>query len=90
MGKHHNDGRRAKAIGAAIGLVAVAITATTFTASQAAPQQRTAPEQATETLRQKASVTGTAWAVDPDTNEVLVTADSTVTGDKWNNLKSAM
>ncbi|MCP2244218.1 S1 family peptidase [Lentzea aerocolonigenes] len=90
MGKHHNDGRRAKAIGAAIGLVAVAITATTFTASQAAPQQRTTPDQATETLRQKASVTGTAWAVDPDTNEVLVTADSTVTGDRWNNLKSTV
>ncbi|WP_434443753.1 S1 family peptidase [Lentzea sp. E54] len=90
MGKHHDDGRRAKVIAGAIGLVAVAITATTFTASQAAPEQRTAPAQATETLRQKASVPGTAWAVDPATNEVLVTADSTVTGTRWDTLKSTV
>jgi streptogrisin D len=55
MGKHHNDGRRAKAIAAGIGLVAVVITATTFTASQAAQDDRATPAQATETLRQKAS-----------------------------------
>jgi len=90
MGKHHDDHRRGKVIAGAVGLVAVAITAATFTASQAAPEQRTAPEQATETLREKASVPGTAWAVDPATNEVLVTADSTVTGAKWDNLVSTV
>ncbi|SDJ06834.1 Alpha-lytic protease prodomain-containing protein [Lentzea albidocapillata subsp. violacea] len=90
MGKHHDDNRRAKVIAGAIGLVAVAITASTFTASQAAPELRTAPAQATETLRQKASVPGTAWAVNPTTNEVLVTADSTVTGAKWDNLVSTV
>ncbi|WP_439657225.1 S1 family peptidase [Lentzea sp. HUAS TT2] len=90
MGKHHDDNRRAKVIAGAIGLVAVAITASTFTASQAAPQLRTAPAQATETLREKASVPGTAWAVNPTTNEVLVTADSTVTGTKWDNLVSTV
>ncbi|SMC77966.1 S1 family peptidase [Lentzea albidocapillata] len=90
MGKHHDDNRRAKVIAGAIGLVAVAITASTFTASQAAPELRTAPAQATETLREKASVAGTAWAVNPSTNEVLVTADSTVTGAKWDNLVSTV
>ena len=90
MGKHHNDGRRAKAIAAGIGLVAVVITATTFTASQAAQNDRATPAQATETLRQKASTPGTAWAVDPATNEVLVTADSTVTGARWDNLVSTV
>ncbi|GHH33146.1 S1 family peptidase [Lentzea cavernae] len=90
MGRHHDDNRRVKVIAGAIGLVAVAITAATFTASQAAPERRTAPSQATETLRQKASVPGTAWAVNPDTNEVLVTADSTVTGAKWDNLVSTV
>lgn len=90
MGKHHNDGRRTKAIAAGIGLVAVVITATTFTASQASQDDRVTPAQATETLRQKASITGTAWAVDPETNEVLVTADSTVTGARWDNLESTV
>lgn len=90
MGKHHDDHRRVKVIAGAVGLVAVVITATTFTASQAAPQQRTAPAQATETLRQKASVPGTAWAVNPATDEVLVTADDTVTGARWDNLKSTV
>ncbi|MGW6443350.1 S1 family peptidase [Lentzea sp. NPDC055074] len=90
MGKHHDDNRRAKVIAGAVGLVAVAITASTFTASQAAPEQRADPAKATETLREKASVPGTAWAVNPSTNEVLVTADSTVTGAKWDNLVSTV
>lgn len=90
MGKHHDDNRRVKVIAGAIGLVAVAITASTFTASQAAPEQRADPARATETLREKASVPGTAWAVNPATNEVLVTADSTVTGAKWDNLVSTV
>jgi streptogrisin D len=90
MGKHHNGNGRAKAIAASVGLLAVAITATTFTASQAAQDARATPAQATETLRQKASAPGTAWAVDPTTNEVLVTADSTVTGARWDNLVSTV
>ncbi|MEV6235455.1 S1 family peptidase [Lentzea sp. NPDC051838] len=90
MGKHHDDNRRAKAIAAAVGLVAVTITATTFTASQAAPQEKLDPAQATAVLREKASTTGTAWAVDPSTNKVLVTADSTVTGARWDNLVSTV
>ncbi|SDG55548.1 streptogrisin D [Lentzea fradiae] len=93
MGRHHDDKRRIKVIAASVGAVAVAITAATFTASYAATADRMTPEkatQATETLREKASVTGTAWAVDPDTNEVLVTADSTVTGARWDTLKSTV
>ncbi len=90
MGKHHDDNRRAKAIAAGIGLLAVTITATTFTASQAAPDERPTPAQATAMLREKASTTGTAWAVDPSTNKVIVTADSTVTGARWDNLVSTV
>jgi streptogrisin D len=33
---------------------------------------------------------GTAWAVDPGTNKVLVTADSTVTGQRWDTLLSTV
>ncbi|MGA5166587.1 MULTISPECIES: S1 family peptidase [Streptomyces] len=45
---------------------------------------------ATRTLSQKAGIPGTAWAVDPRTNQVLVTADRTVTGDRWDTLESAV
>ncbi|MFF8831129.1 S1 family peptidase [Streptomyces sp. NPDC015131] len=45
---------------------------------------------ATRTLSREAGIPGTAWAVDPRTNQVLVTADRTVTGDRWNTLESAV
>ncbi len=90
MGKHHDDHRRVKAIAAGVGALVVAITAATYTASQAASDERTTPGVATQTLRDKASTPGTAWAVDPGTNEVVVTADSTVTGARWDNLKSTV
>ncbi|MER7563860.1 S1 family peptidase [Streptomyces sp. NPDC048523] len=43
-----------------------------------------------KTLKQQATIPGTAWAVDPRTNKIVVTADSTVTGDKWNTLESTV
>ncbi|WP_053851084.1 S1 family peptidase [Streptomyces sp. NRRL B-24085] len=43
-----------------------------------------------KTLKQEATIPGTAWAVDPRTNKILVTADSTVTGAKWNTLESTV
>ncbi|GAA0920853.1 S1 family peptidase [Streptomyces thermoalcalitolerans] len=47
-------------------------------------------KSAEQTLRSKAAIPGTAWTVDPRTNKVLVTADSTVTGAKWNKLESTV
>ncbi|MBC9724831.1 S1 family peptidase [Streptomyces sp. TRM68367] len=43
-----------------------------------------------QTLKTKATMAGTSWAVDPRTNKILVTADSTVTGDRWNRLESTV
>ncbi|MFF7640543.1 trypsin-like serine protease [Streptomyces canus] len=43
-----------------------------------------------KTLKEEATIPGTAWAVDPRTNKILVTADSTVTGNKWNTLESTV
>ncbi|OAH09258.1 S1 family peptidase [Streptomyces jeddahensis] len=43
-----------------------------------------------QTLQQRAGIPGTAWAVDPRTNQILVTADRTVTGDRWDRLESAV
>ncbi|WP_432585343.1 S1 family peptidase [Streptomyces sp. HD1123-B1] len=44
---------------------------------------------ATRTLSSDASVPGTAWSIDPVTNQVRVTADRTVTGAKWATLTKA-
>ncbi|MDX3674749.1 S1 family peptidase [Streptomyces scabiei] len=41
------------------------------------------------TLKAKAAVPGTAWAIDPRTNKIQVTADSTVTGENWDTIESA-
>ncbi|GAB2813518.1 S1 family peptidase [Lentzea nigeriaca] len=88
----HRKGGRAKVMAAGVGALALIITGVTFASSQAA-QDTGGPERAksaTDTLRQKASMPGTAWAVDPGTNKVIVTADSTVTGDRWNTLVSTV
>ncbi|WP_338482940.1 S1 family peptidase [Streptomyces sp. SCSIO 75703] len=42
------------------------------------------------TLTSEASIPGTSWAIDPRTNKILVTADSTVTGDRWDRLESTV
>ncbi|MFF0186387.1 S1 family peptidase [Streptomyces sp. NPDC005244] len=45
---------------------------------------------AAKTLKTDATIPGTAWSVDPKTNEIRVTADSTVTGSKWDTLTSTV
>ncbi|WP_432187454.1 S1 family peptidase [Streptomyces sp. Tue6028] len=47
-------------------------------------------KSAARTLKADATIPGTAWAVDPKTNEIRVTADSTVTGGKWDTLESTV
>ncbi|MFJ8106174.1 S1 family peptidase [Streptomyces sp. NPDC096132] len=47
-------------------------------------------EAAAATLKKEATIPGTAWGVDPKTNKILVTADSTVTGNKWDQLESTV
>ncbi|MFD8521289.1 S1 family peptidase [Streptomyces capillispiralis] len=47
-------------------------------------------EEGARTLTARATIPGTSWAVDPRTNKILVTADSTVTGDAWNRLESTV
>ncbi|MGY0232881.1 S1 family peptidase [Longispora urticae] len=45
---------------------------------------------ATAELTRSATIPGTAWGTDPATNQVVVTADSTVTGAKLDQLKSVI
>ncbi|MFC9842461.1 S1 family peptidase [Streptomyces sp. NPDC060223] len=47
-------------------------------------------ENAAATLKADATIPGTAWSVDPKTNEIRVTADSTVTGENWDTLESTV
>jgi streptogrisin D len=42
------------------------------------------------TLKEKATMAGTAWAINPKTNKLQVTADSTVKGAKWDSLTSTV
>src|SRR6266545_568129 len=59
-------------------LVAAAALVTAGTAAVALPQADAA-----------GAITGTAWAVDAQTGETVVTADSTVQGGKWDRLMAA-
>ncbi|MEU6147938.1 S1 family peptidase, partial [Streptomyces sp. NPDC047081] len=43
-----------------------------------------------KTLAADATIPGTAWALDPKTNKIQVTADSTVTGANWDRLTSTV
>jgi streptogrisin D len=45
---------------------------------------------ATDELRHSATIPGTAWGVDPVTNQVRVTADSTVTGAELDRLRATV
>ncbi|MET7616833.1 S1 family peptidase [Streptomyces sp. NPDC005408] len=47
-------------------------------------------KSAAGTLAAKATIPGTAWAVDPKTNQILVTADRTVAGERWDRLETAV
>jgi len=47
-------------------------------------------QKATSTLDATAKIPGTAWAVDPTTNQVLVSVDSSVTGAKLATVKAAV
>ena len=45
---------------------------------------------AEQTLKSEATVPGTAWSVDPRTNKIQVTADSTVKGSNWDQVESTV
>lgn len=58
-------------------------------AEQTAPEDVPSAMDALTSLRQE-RITGTAWAVDPRTDRMVITADATVTGDTWNELEGAV
>jgi streptogrisin D len=95
----HKQGSRSKVLIAAAGaMVAAAVAVVPFaSASDRAPGEPNAAgssivdaKPVMETLKKQASIPGTAWAADPNTGQILVTADRTVTGEKWNTLMAAV
>jgi streptogrisin D len=92
--KHRPSTRKALFVGAG-GVAVVALVAVLLPQANAENSGDTAassPDRdlaALTELRQEA-IPGTAWAVDPATGQMLVTADETVTGDTWDNLESTV
>jgi streptogrisin D len=58
-------------------------------AEQDVAAARPSAVDALTSLRQE-RIPGTAWAVDPRTDRMIVTADATVSGDTWNELERAV
>jgi streptogrisin D len=86
--KHRPATRKALFMGAGavavVGLVAVLL-------PQANAENSESPQSdlATLTELRQDRIPGTAWATDPTTGRMIVTADKTVTGDTWDSLESA-
>jgi streptogrisin D len=81
-----------KGLFAAAGVVAlgglVAVLLPQANAEQSARDSVSAMDALTS-LRQE-RIPGTAWAVDPRTDRMIITADASVTGDTWNELEGAV
>lgn len=89
--KHRPATRKALFLGAGgvalVGLVAVLLPQAN--AEDAASSSRDRDLHTLNELRQD-HIPGTAWATDPATGRMVVTADTTVTGDTWDNLESSV
>ncbi|MBP2319629.1 streptogrisin D [Kibdelosporangium banguiense] len=85
MRSAHKKITRKKVVLTAAG-IAVAATAAFAIPQASATDSQPAAGPSLEALR---TIPGTAWAVDPDTDQTLITADSTVTDDQWNSLQAA-
>jgi streptogrisin D len=76
---------------AVVALVAVLLPqANAERASGSSSAQSPDRDLAALTQMQQDHITGTAWAKDPVSGQMVVTADETVTGDTWDNLESAV
>ncbi|TDV45552.1 S1 family peptidase [Actinophytocola oryzae] len=90
--KHKPATRKALFLGAG-GVALVALVAVLLPQANA-EDARSAPsgdrDLATLRTMRQDHIPGTAWATDPTTGKMVVTADSTVTGNTWDNLESTV
>jgi streptogrisin D len=81
----HKRATKTKVLIAAAGVAVAAGVAIAIPQADAADKDLSAQPREPQT-----AITGTAWAVDPGTGQMVVTADSTVTGDRWDTLMTTV
>jgi streptogrisin D len=91
----HRRSTRTKVLVATVGAAAAATAAIVLPQAYASSTGSTdepaaALRAAQEKLRERPAIPGTAWVVDPRTSQMVVTADATVAGDRWNALMSTV
>ena len=96
MGAKHRGVSKKKALFAGAGAVALAALAVTLPQAYASDDQ-SAPQVTAETLQagqdllwDEARMPGTAWSVNPETNQIEVLADSTIDQQEWDSIQSAV
>ena len=94
MGAKHRGVSKKKALIAGAGAIAVAALAVTLPQAYASEEQ-SAPQvmsvqEGTAMLWDEARMPGTAWSVDPETNQIEVLADSTIDQQEWNQIQSTV
>lgn len=94
MGAKHRGVSKKKALIAGAGAIAVAALAVTLPQAYASEEQ-SAPQvmsvqDGTAMLWDEARMPGTAWSVNPETNQIEVLADSTIDSQEWNKLQSTV
>src|SRR6185295_11540574 len=71
-------------------LVATAGAEVVATAAVVIPQAYASGPGSTASETPRTAIPGTAWVLDEVTDQMVVTADSTVTGDRWNTLMATV
>jgi streptogrisin D len=94
LGAKHRGVSKKKALIAGAGAIAVAALAVTLPQAyasddQSAPQTMSV-QDGTAMLWDEARMPGTAWSVNPETNQIEVLADSTIDSQEWDKLESTV
>jgi streptogrisin D len=92
LGAKHRPASRKALIAGAGAIAAATLVAVLLPQAQAERSPDRSPETAMSRLTElrQAHIPGTAWAMDPRTDTMIVTADPTVTGKTWNRLESTV
>jgi streptogrisin D len=86
--KHKPATRKALFVGAG-GVAVVALVAVLLPQANAEDDGSSGNDVATLSELRQEGIPGTAWATDPTTGKMIVTADATVTGETWDSLETA-
>jgi streptogrisin D len=94
LGAKHRGVSKKKALIAGAGVIAVAALAVTlpqaYASDESAAPQVMSVQDGTAMLWDEARMPGTAWSVNPETNQIEVLADSTIDSQEWDKLESTV